>query len=1236
MVEKNWKVGKKLQDEQFNTYMIEKIIGTGGFGITYLARHELTERLVVIKTINQNRVETNNYYRKKIEESIIKEWRELSRIKHESIVKAENLFERDGSWCILMEYIEGKNLKEYIEGHGFLSEEEALKSIRQIGRALIYLHEKHNLLHRDIKPSNIMLCKNQKTSRVVLIDFGTARYFADSQTVSHTRTFTSGYAPYEQYVGDDSKIGWTLDVYALAATLYFLLTAKVPVSTEERVEKEIELEPPNHYNPKISDRVNEAILRGMELVPEDRPQSVREWLNMVLSPSSENRINFDTNPEYSFVTETLNRGKTFYFTRDEMGELRKLGDGSYGVVYQGHDDENNIYAIKILYERYENSSEKSIAQARFKAEIQSSKDIRTNLGYPNQIIGVINNLAGTKQFKQSPAYRTLQAKYKVLGLSNYALVMEKFDGTLEDYLEQGIGKYAIQHSENIRYTYLERKVFNSSQQAVAEIDKEVKSEREKIYLKQKIYELTGYDLLRRMDFKERIANILPYLQDIAQGLNTLHKASYLHLDLKPANIFIRGFGKDVQAVIGDLGFLEQGKLDPKLLLGNYEVLPLGTRHFQSPEQKEVFDIANVEISDDPDRKLIIKDPKFRDSIIEEGDYVIFSRNRKKAYGIKSVKIQNNFKNYPVHITLELSEEEKENFKPGDVTQAFFFKVQGKRTDLFGFGAIAFNLLTCGESPVRFYESIHSSYDTRNSRVDSLIKYYEQVYSFQSSEPVIIKIFEPFKDKNSTEYAPIPIVELILKCMLYKAENTFYFSSRENQEPTEIVLNQIISFHQPEEGYYPMFDFKRTENALLNRKLESSQTSEEKDFLEQLKVLHTLSGEQFALRLAQGFWYIRHLAKLIESHLENNSDFYFAELTPKNIVIKNSNKSSKPESLDTKYVVYKNVKSYESDVRNDLLFTKIAIRNYQENPYVPAFFSGMRRDIILEKFERDINRNLYRYKYHFSDRYESKVYLNDWIVIKLINQPQNFLFKVVRIDERRIIDLSPVLPDFETGNDEWDLNFDANLDSNPLTRCVYYRSIDPCIYYLHMLGIYMYDIFFLGWEGNDYELIQKIYDRVSTDLYFISLKNFKGRLNIRQFEEQSDPKKQSSLLNLIRGERENQSSQQVESLKKILTLLAQMYLKLTFSSSVNSYYLSFNKDSHRIGAVLGDLDRLKDKIAEFLKIQGAQLESLISENNLEISSELSTLLNSEEVRKFAPFHKLISSQYEIESRSDQSG
>jgi len=182
-------------------------------------------------------------------------------------------------WGMVMEYIEGENLAAYITNHGVMTEEQALPIIQQVGEALTFVHQQ-GFLHRDVKPDNIILRRDNL--KPVLIDFGLAREFNFGEVQSLTNAITPHYAPIEQYQRRGAFGDYT-DVYALAATLYVLLTRELPFPAHIRASN-VPLVPPKQHNSRITDRVNNAILKGMALEPKDRPQSVQEWLNLLISP----------------------------------------------------------------------------------------------------------------------------------------------------------------------------------------------------------------------------------------------------------------------------------------------------------------------------------------------------------------------------------------------------------------------------------------------------------------------------------------------------------------------------------------------------------------------------------------------------------------------------------------------------------------------------------------------------------------------------------------------------------------------------------------------------------------------------------------------------------------------------------------------------------------------------------------------------------------------------------------
>jgi serine/threonine protein kinase len=297
-----WTPGQVLQGGK---YTIEHRLGQGGFGITYLAKDK-KGNLVVIKTLKDtepNRLDFDQHQQDFVNQAL-----RLKGCQHPHIVKVYELIKEGELWGIVMEYIAGETLANC----GILSESEALHYIEQIGDALSFVHE-NRLLHRDVKPQNIMVRSGQ--AEAVLIDFGIAREFVPDLTLTHTTNLTPTYAPPEQY---NSRARWSpcTDIYALAATLYKLLTGKPPASSVSRVIGST-LMPPQQLNPSISDRVNAAILQGMNLKPENRPQSVQEWLALLREPHVSNIIPFpqvlsfpndlssDVGVEYKMLREQL-------------------------------------------------------------------------------------------------------------------------------------------------------------------------------------------------------------------------------------------------------------------------------------------------------------------------------------------------------------------------------------------------------------------------------------------------------------------------------------------------------------------------------------------------------------------------------------------------------------------------------------------------------------------------------------------------------------------------------------------------------------------------------------------------------------------------------------------------------------------------------------------------------------------------------------------------------------------
>ena len=229
-----------------NDYRIERVLGQGSFGITYVANVRLKGRLgaiestatVAIKEFFLRDVSSRNGLRvfsvsdstlcSDYRRDFLREAQNLSRLDNDHIVKVLETIEENDTVYYVMEYLSGGNLDQHILSHGKLSCREALDIAIQIGEALKCMHAQH-MLHLDLKPLNVM---RGEDGHIVLIDFGLSKCFgADGQPESSTRIGqgTTGYAPIEQHSFNKAD-GFmpTLDIYALGATLFKMLTGCVP------------------------------------------------------------------------------------------------------------------------------------------------------------------------------------------------------------------------------------------------------------------------------------------------------------------------------------------------------------------------------------------------------------------------------------------------------------------------------------------------------------------------------------------------------------------------------------------------------------------------------------------------------------------------------------------------------------------------------------------------------------------------------------------------------------------------------------------------------------------------------------------------------------------------------------------------------------------------------------------------------------------------------------------------
>ena len=274
---------------QGGKYRIERVLGQGGFGITYLATHLSLQRQVAIKeffmkdfcsrdeaTQTMSTPSTGSrslveQYRKKF----IKEARNLARLNHPHIISVIDVFEENDTVYYVMPYLSGGSLQDYVKTHGTLSEQEAMKYVKQIASALKYMHEDEHICHYDVKPANILL--NDK-GNAVLIDFGISKnYDAKGQETTTTPVgMSEGYAPIEQYQQNVEEFSPVSDVYALGATLYFLLHGRRPVSAVHRASGTSLL-----MSKQLSSGIKDIINASMKVSKRERAKSVDVFMGNI-------------------------------------------------------------------------------------------------------------------------------------------------------------------------------------------------------------------------------------------------------------------------------------------------------------------------------------------------------------------------------------------------------------------------------------------------------------------------------------------------------------------------------------------------------------------------------------------------------------------------------------------------------------------------------------------------------------------------------------------------------------------------------------------------------------------------------------------------------------------------------------------------------------------------------------------------------------------------------------------
>lgn len=307
-------VEKKIEGR----YQINELIGVGGMANVYKATDLLDGKTVAVKMLREEFYKNEELLRRFKNES-----KAIAMLSHPNIIEVYDVCFAHNMQCIVMEYIDGITLKEYMEEQRPLAWKETMHFILQILKALSHAHSK-GIVHRDIKPQNMMLLSD---AQIKMTDFGIARFArSESHTITDRAIGSVHYISPEQAKGDHTD--QRADIYSIGAMLYEMLTGQLPFDADSPVSvalKHIELEVPSprSINPEIPEGLEEITLRAMEKDPDRRYQSADEMLKDIEAFKQNPSVHF----EYKYMTDQKVQRDQF---RRNMRHAKQLRD-SKGV-----------------------------------------------------------------------------------------------------------------------------------------------------------------------------------------------------------------------------------------------------------------------------------------------------------------------------------------------------------------------------------------------------------------------------------------------------------------------------------------------------------------------------------------------------------------------------------------------------------------------------------------------------------------------------------------------------------------------------------------------------------------------------------------------------------------------------------------------------------------------------------------------------------------------------------------
>ena len=339
------RAGSRLQGGR---YTIEKTLGEGGFGITYLATQAGQERRVAVKEFfmrqlcgrdaTTSEVTVGSTGSRKtvamMRRKFVKEAQTIARLDNQHVIRIHDIFEENGTAYYVMEYIAGGSLEDKVTERGYLPEEEAAGYACQIAEALSYIHER-NILHLDIKPSNLLF---RDDGEIVLIDFGMSKHYDEEgvETATSNVALSRGYASIEQYqTGGVSRYAPSSDIYSLGAVLYDMLTGECPPEATEMVSTPLSF--PNY----VGEEMRRIILKAMAPDRGGRYQSASDFKRALDSRTPTSGDDGETVVDDGNAEWQNDQGEKYYYGRGVERDYGKAVEWYRKSAEQGNAEAQN-------------------------------------------------------------------------------------------------------------------------------------------------------------------------------------------------------------------------------------------------------------------------------------------------------------------------------------------------------------------------------------------------------------------------------------------------------------------------------------------------------------------------------------------------------------------------------------------------------------------------------------------------------------------------------------------------------------------------------------------------------------------------------------------------------------------------------------------------------------------------------------------------------------------------------